>query len=480
MQIDLLAGAYKQRFGQLNSSQLINWYMHYATPAEKDKSPKSLFPTPGLKEFADLGAHPVRGIFSTKERCFAVAGSSFYEISLGGTTTNHGTLTNSQGHTNPVEFTMDGNGLLSINDYDEGYTFDTTTDTLAAITDVDYPTNFTAEYVDGYTILAGADGRVYFSEINDATDWRGDSVFTPTSEADKTICVRVLNEYLYCFGYKTIETYLNDGTTPFIRQPGSSRYFGAISPYAINKYRDGIIFLGRANNGEAQVNMITSNGEILTISPPSITWQLNEDIIELSDAYSYIQYTKDGHTWYYLTIPQKDITFVYDIITKEWHQRASFNPLENEEGMFRGRHFTNFSGKNLFTDVYSGKVFLEDYETYTEDDQTIKRIINTPIATQDYKHMIIHNLQIDVNTGEAATTTGQGSEPRLMFSLSKDGGKTYLNSRFVTLPTKGNYSNRVRINKIGSGRHLTARIELSDPIPLAIFGMSAAGSIGLH
>ena len=124
-----------------------------------------------------------------------------------------------------------------------GYIFDLTTNTLTQITDIDYPTGTTLYYPDGYFIISDGEGRVTFSDLNDGFDWPGDNFFTPTYKPDKVKAIKASREEIYCFGDETIEVYINDGDTPFIRQSRTSMYYGLTARDSIATHQAGVFFL---------------------------------------------------------------------------------------------------------------------------------------------------------------------------------------------------------------------------------------------
>lgn len=493
MELDILSGSYKYRYEDFNNQRSINWFdvvtLEENAPA-KNKSRTAKFPTPGLKRFASITGTQGRGIFRCEtldtERCFAVIDDTLYEIFTDGSTTNRGNLPNGINSSGPVYFTSDSNNNMMIIDGGStasfsdgyhivtnngnliGYHYDLDTNTLSAISDIDFPN-------------AAADvGRTYFSELNDPTNWIGDNVFTPTFKADPVRAVVAFREEIYNLGTKTLEVYLNNGTTPFVRVDRTSMALGTAAPFTVKEFHGGIIFISKNQFGQPAVTMMNTRYELINVSTEAIAYQLGK-VKDLSSCTAFIQYSKEGHVFYYLHIPELDTTLVYDVLTNRWHERKSRKPFpevdgETEQGMFRGSYYTNFKGLNLFTDRYSGNILIEDENTFTEDGEIITREITIPTVTQEYMYISIADLELDINSGYGATT-GQGTNPILMFKTSKDGGKTFGKERFIFLGPLGEYRHRVKINGLGSARHWTMNFKLTDPIDVAIFSAQIHGEM---
>ncbi len=361
------------------------------------------------------------------------------------------------------------------------YNYDLATNTLTLISDIDYPGMDTCDYMDGYLLLS-RNGRAYFNSVlNDFTSWVGTDVFTPSFKADSEIAVAVLKEEVYNFGSQSIEVYLNDGTSPFSRRSGSTMLIGLAAVNSLVTFNDGFLFLGKNDRGQFAVYTVQPNYTIEQISNFAVNWSLNNTTGSVKDAYAFIQYTKDGHIWYHITLPSLKTTYVYDVMTKEWFERQSLQPFQDSDGSdvyreFRCKYYVNFNGKNLFFDMYSGKIFLESYSVATEDGLTIKRQRVSQVFSQEEAYTGASTLQIDCNVGEAATNTGQGVDPVLMLEISRDGGRTFGAARNINLGALGKYVSRAKINKLGTARNWVLRLTLTDPIDLMIQSAIVSGS----
>ena len=63
--------------------------------------------------------------------------------------------------------------------------------------------------------------------------------------------------------------------------------------------------------------------------------------------------------------------------------------------------------------------------------------------------------------------TSRPDDPRIQLSVSKDGGATWLAQAMKPLGALGEYAQRVRWHRCGSGFGLVLRFTVSDPVPLA-------------
>lgn len=482
MKIDVLGGSYENKYVDFNSQRCINWYPTVTMKNEKNRDSIALFPTPGLSNHtASLGevgkciytVHDLSG----DDRCFAVIDNLLVEIFVDGSTTTRGILSGNVNSTQPAYMRADSENHLMIVSDNTGDTYDLRLNILSPMADIDWPGSDTLDYVDGYYLITpktDAVGRVRFSELNNPQDWRGDSVFTPTTQGDGVKRIIAWREELYCFGASTIEVYLNDGQSPFSRRRGTSQPYGLAAKHAADLSHTGIMFLGGSEKGIPAVYRYESDYTLKPVSPPSITWKLGQ-LQSVADCTSFIQYTKDGHILWYLHVPELETTLVYDMTTEMWHERQSKKPYNDVDGsplygMFRGVMGTTFKGLNLFVDRYSGKILKEDYSTHTEANEHIKRQYTTPVLVQDERYISAHSLEIVHNHG-----VGPGT---LMVSCSKDGGHTFVGERTMVLPNHGGYSTRSRILKLGRARRWVIDVTCTDAIDIMLEGMIVDGDLG--
>ena len=488
MQIDLIGGSYEHRFRDWNSQRTINWMPSItdSKSQEKNKTPMALIPRPGLSVFSTISGEAVRGLFTaltlTQERCFAVVGTTLYETFYDGSVTSIGALTGmSTGSRSKVYMAVNGNSQLMIQDNMAGYIFDMLTNTLTKITDADYPGGTTLDYADGYFIISDNNGRVTFSALNDGTSWNGFNFFTPTFKPDRVRAIRAYREEIYCFGDETIEVYINDGTTPFVRQSRTSMYYGLTAKDSLAVHHSGVFFLGKSPTGGSEVYMMGTDYTLTPISSPAISTRLNTQ--ENRDAEGFVQSTKDGHILYHLHLPALNTTLVYDITTGMWHERMSENPSGLSDGsrrqdMYRGRMHTYFKGMSIFGDWHSGKLFKEDYTVSTDDGlaRLLRRV--SSVLHSERKYISVYSLEFDVNAGANVPVTGQGSSPMMMLSYSKDGGNTFEPEDLLSLGAIGKYDERVRTNNLGTARDWVVSFSISDPVDVIIMQAEAHGAYG--
>ncbi len=188
-------------------------------------------------------------------------------------------------------------------------------------------------------------------------------------------------------------------------------------------------------------------------------------VIDNAVAYTYQQ---EGHSFYVLTFPTQNITWVYDVNTSTWHQRAWLNA----DGSF-GRHRSNchafFGRKNLVGDWNLGKIYQMSTLMYDDDGNPLVRLRASPHISRNDMKMGHANVEFDIETG-VGLQTGQGIDPHVSLRWSDDNGHTFQNSRTKSIGAAGQYRTRVRFTRLGQARDRVYELSYSEATPFTILG----------
>jgi hypothetical protein len=306
------------------------------------------------------------------------------------------------------------------------------------------------------------------------------------------------------FGTNSVEVWYNSGNVDFPRQriQGACNEIGCAATFSVAKLDNGLFWLGSDARGRGIV--YRSNGYTgVRISTHAVEWQIQQ-YGDISDAIAYT-YQQDGHAFYVLTFPTADATWVYDVSTQAWHERASYT-----NGNF-GRHRSNcqmtFNNEVLVGDYQNGNLYAFDLNVYADHNRTQKwlrswRALPTG-QINDRKRTAQHSLQLDAETGvglpgiteipgrvyltpliiegtfnivdevEIVNSIDNFVEPKVMLRWSDDGGHTWSNEYWRSMGPIGGYGTRVIWRRLGMTMKLRDRVyEVSgtDPVKIAITG----------
>src|SRR5690606_31683344 len=131
-----------------------------------------------------------------------------------------------------------------------------------------------------------------------------------------------------------------------------------------------------------------------------------------------------GHQFYVLNF--SEATWVYDLSTGLWHERAYTNDGDLERHRVNTNSYDFKRGLHLCGDYESNQIYLLDEETFTDGDTEITRLRTSPHLSESdsLKRIICDRFQLDMETG-VGLSSGQGSDPQVMLQFSDDGGHTW-------------------------------------------------------
>jgi hypothetical protein len=132
-----------------------------------------------------------------------------------------------------------------------------------------------------------------------------------------------------------------------------------------------------------------------------------------------------------------------------------------------------FFGVPYLADYSNGNWYRQDATVFTDNGATIIRECVTRHIFADYERVSIPELFIDFETGVGLDGGVQGSNPQVMISWSKDGGRTFGNEVWQSLGAIGTYFTRVWVRLIGRAYDFVIKWRVSDPVKVVCVGAAA-------
>ena len=471
MKSPILGSAYVARSVNAADNRMVNLYPELIP--EGGKEPAFLSRCPGLRRLVAVGTGPVRGLWKLSTYLYVVSGDTFYRLNVIGTTTRWqikviGTVTG----TGPVSMSDNGTQIFIACNPD-GYIYNATTEVFAQITDPDYPGAVTVGYLDGYFVFNEPDSsRVWVTSLLDGLSVDPLDFASAEGDPDNLVSLIIDHREAWLFGTNSIEVWYDAGLPdfPLQRIQGAFNEIGCAAAYSVAKLDNGLFWLGSDARGRGIV--YRANGYTgQRISTHAIEWQIQQ-YSTISDAIGYT-YQQDGHAFYVLIFPTAETTWVYDVATQAWHERAGW-----DNGNF-ARHRSNcqvsYNNEIIVGDFENGNIYAFDLETYADNGDIQKWLRSwraLPTGTNDLKRSSQHTLQIDCETG-VGLNTGQGDDPQMILRWSDDGGHTWSNEKWSPIGKVGEYFRRTFYRRMGMTLKLRDRVyEISgtDPVKIAIVG----------
>jgi hypothetical protein len=198
-----------------------------------------------------------------------------------------------------------------------------------------------------------------------------------------------------------------------------------------------------------------------------------QEYADISDATGYT-YQQDGHSFYVLNFPTANTTWVYDVATGAWHERASF--ANGEFNRHRASSQMFFNATTVVGDYQNGKIYSFDLNVYADDGAPQKWLRSwraLPTGANNLARTIQHSMQLDCETG-VGLNNGQGSNPQAMLRWSDDGGHTWSSEHWKSMGRIGRSGYRTIWRRLGATMKIRDRVyEVSGTDPVRIYIMGA-------
>lgn len=431
----------------------------------KDAEVGSLVGTPGLSLLATIGNGPIRGIwYTTTGVLYVVSGNKLYSVSSSWVGTLIGTLQTSTG-----QVSMADNSLqLVIVDGLNGYYVDfTVPGTLTQFTDLNWLGSNIVTYQDGYFIFAAPNSKeFYLSDLNDIT-FTAPANTSKEGNADNIIAHISCNRNLWLFGDQTTEVFFDSGDNlnPFQFIQGSMSQYGCAAKFGVAKMANTVFWLGKDQSGSGIVFM--ANG----YNPQRISTQGVELAIQsystISDAIAF-SYQENGHQFFVLSFPTGNATWVYDIASSLWHERAYTNQGVLER--IRANCYAFPFNTHVVGDYANGNIYKQSLSIYSDNGNPITRQRVAPHISKDIERIFFQSFQLDIETGTGIDGTGQGTNPQAILQWSNDGGHTWSNEYWASFGAIGATKTKVEWRRLGASRNRVFRVTITDPVKVVLMG----------
>lgn len=330
--------------------------------------------------------------------------------------------------------------------------------------------------VDGYFIFVNGTNEFGVSKLN---DFSVDPLSFAAAEGDPDNIVGVIANQrdVWFLNERSTELFVNTGNAdfPFERVSGGFIEKGCLASFSIAKIDNYVFWLGRDQFGHGIV--YAGHG----LSPERISTQAIETAIQgYSDPSSAVAYTyqSGGHSFYVLNFDEA--TWVYDLSTKLWHERAYLNDgiLERHRAQYHG--FVPSLGIHIVGDYENNNLYKFNDDYYTDNLNPILRLRASPHLSNSLNRIFYNKFQLDMETGVGldGASTVQGHDPQVMLQFSDDAGHTWGNEAWSSAGKIGEYKKRVIWRRLGKSRDRIFRIAITDPVKVAIIGAEIEVQMG--
>lgn len=427
---------------------------------EGEKTRVTAHPTPGLENFADLGATPVRGMHTFNDNIYVVHRGIFYAVNNAGVAINKGTLDTTEGRCS-----IDDNGVeIIVVDGQFGYIYTLATESFDKIVDGDFSTTpQTVAFNGGYFLITERDtGQFKICGLYDGAAWNSLDFATAESASDYLVRVEEDSGNIVLFGNATTEFWMNVGDLdfPYKRIAGTDMQWGLAARWSVSKFNNSLMFLGRSRQGEVKV-MFLNGYEPVSVSTSDLEKIFNTHPVANAKSFSYMV---DGHSMYQINLPTLNRSFLYDGTSEAW---SEVNHIGN------GRHLgdigVSFIDNNYVSSYTDGKIYRLKPGVYTDAGSTIIREITGRHFEKGMDYFVVERFILDIQSG-VGLATGQGDDPHVMMQYSTDNGHSWSEELLSSFGKAGEYDRYCEWWRLGRGKDFVVRVRISDPVPFVITG----------
>ena len=432
----------------------------------RDGSFSDIRRTEGLTLLNDTLTDPVRSNMRViGSKMYFVSGTSFFSVDTNWAVVNLGAVGGS-GRARIVSNAKNtGAQILVLNGTGDGYIY-TVAGGLAQITDPDYLSSTSADILnERFWLVRDNTNEFFASEISDGTSYNALSVAVAEESPDDVVGIVAKKSSLWVIGTEKTEFWqsFDDPTLPVRRVKYSTKERGMLAPDSLAEVGEFFAFL--ADDGTVRLIQDTN---FQRISDLELELRIKGNGTAQYPGFTHPErafgFFSDGpvNKVYYLTFPDDNYTWGYDITTGLTHTRDS-----DDTGTWRVGAVTRFNNMLVGGDWKDGNLWELDAAAFDEGGKKIRtRIITPPVETQ--VDMTIPTIHIEMELGQVT----DGSDPQMMVYFTKDGGNTWTNKGQVSLGKAGEFGKRLVLRQFGrvvKYKEFALQLEITDAVPTRFY-----------
>jgi len=483
--LPIAGGHYLSDSLPISAQECTNWYPNL--PQTKALSQETLFGTPGILAApgasgavttGNLPTDANRGSIRFNDSPFFVNGNSLYRLNesfIGGNAEYDAQFLGAIEGSGRVSMAENGSQIMILVPLGKGYIFTENPDLLAEITDPDFTANgapLQSVFVDGYFAVTTNDSKWIISAVNDGTAWNALDFGTAESSPDPVVVPLIHKNQAFIGGRNTWEGFQNVGGSGFpFKRSGLFLDKGVYAPFSAISGHNTFAFIGGGVDESPSIWTLNGNSlsKLSTTAIDSILERFTLAEVDQSFSYSYAQ---KGAQFICFSLPTT--TVVIDQVTGRWHERRS--RITEPDGTIvdvrsRVNSVVRAYGKLFVGDSEDGRIGILDVDTYTEYGLPILRRVATQPFSNNFEPVFVPKLELTVESGVGNSDV---PNPVIRMDISKDGGKTFADSRTRPLGKVGEYDRRAIWRRNGRiDRMMVLRFSLTDSIKPVVISLTA-------
>lgn len=369
------------------------------------------------------------------------------------------------------------------------------------------------DYIDTFFLFNITKSPAFGSSLSNTAQIDPTYFAGKTGQPDTLQTLAVAHHEIWLLGERTTELWADAGnpTFPFASLPGAFIDHGCAAKYSPAVANESVFWLSEDDQGKCMV--LKGKGyQAGRVSTHAIEQEF-QGYARFDDAIGYT-YQMNGHTFYVLTFPAADKTWVYDDTSELWHEWKSMDT----QGVLH-RHRSNCHafayGINIVGDFLNGTLYKLDENNYSDNGAPILRLRSFPVLYGDGRRVSFIQFVADMEMGEGgiapnadfllkeqqtapiggagsglqttpaldiALETGAGRAlaedtldpgtaiPKVALRWSDTNGKSWGNPVMQTIGQTGQYLTQLSWRRLGQARFRIFEISWTAPVKTALNG----------
>lgn len=417
-------GEYKSDVLSISNQNIVNCYIN--VPQTQSFSQANLFGTAGISEIITTGAikQVNRGCHVKAGAFYFVNGDTLYRLDVANNVFSYVALGIIEG-TERCSFADNGTQLMIVTNNDGWIINEDDATPFQKISDTDFKANGNPQqvvFIDSFFVVTTDSKKFIKSAANDGLSWNALDFASAEADPDNIVSAIVNKNRLFIAGSETIEVFENLGLGgfPFQRVTGLVIPKGCFSPFSMISIGDSFMWIGGGTDESAaiwQLNGSTAQ-KVSTTAIDSELQGFSES--DLAEAFAW-SYAQKGAFFVGFSFPS--VTFVYDIITGQWHERKS--TIVDTKGITstvrcRINSLATAYGRVICCDSQDGRVGELSTDINKEYEQPLIREFSTITIYNEGNSFSIPQVELTMESGVGNT---EQPDPQIRMSHSKDAKK---------------------------------------------------------
>lgn len=338
--------------------------------------------------------------------------------------------------------------------------------TAVTITDpgIDYAAG---DVLTAATASIGGTGSGFQYTLTTAGAFNSLDIAATTAVPGNNLALVQAHKNVWILKENAVEVWYDAGNADFAfgAVPGALIEHGCAAQYSVCAFDGMIYWLGKDRAGRG----VVFRGEpyqAVRISTFAIENTIT-NMTTISDAVAFI-YQQEGHTFYQLTFPTENQTWVFDIASQQWHERTwtDSNGIENRH---RALTAALAYGVNVVSDWETGKLYSYDPTATTDNGDPIVRRRGFPHVVADGARVFYRQFIADMDTG---VTPGimTDEEPLVSLRWSDTRGNSWGSPITSGMGATGQYLRNIQFQRLGMARDRVFELFWSSPVVTALNG----------